>query len=100
MNARVSRETPLRSQPDEIPCSGPVSFSVCDKLTLSSRLPLRYIYHKNIFWRIHNSDFICVSSLMKVGVFLICFTDWETDNQTEHDVINIIITTNSLKIIF
>lgn len=36
---------------------------------------------------------------MKVGVFLICFTDWETDNQTEHDVINIIITTNSLKII-
>lgn len=37
---------------------------------------------------------------MKVGVFLICFTDWETDNQTEHDVINIIITTNSLKIIF
>lgn len=49
MNARVSRETPLRSQPDEIPCSGPVSFSVCDKLTLSSRLPLRYIYHKNIF---------------------------------------------------
>lgn len=94
MNARVSRETPLRSQPDEIPCS----FSVCDKLTLSSRLPLRYIYHKNIFGVL--AYFICVSSLMKVGVFLICFTDWETDNQTEHDVINIIITTNSLKIIF